>query len=117
MDFNNSLFGMPFITGFVFIIAGFITYKFPPKKINMLYGYRTSASMKNQKRWDFAQKYSSKLSLLLGGILLASSLLGFVFKVSIGKGVIIGTLELIILVIMMFLQTEKAIKQQFKNEE
>ena len=117
MDFNNSLFGMPFITGLIFIIAGLITYKFPPKKINMLYGYRTSASMKNQKRWDFAQLYSIKLMMLLGFILLLLSLLGFVFKVSIGKGVIIGTLELIIIAIIMFLKTEKAIKQHFNNEE
>ena len=26
----------------------------PPKKINSLYGYRTSRSMKNQQTWDCA---------------------------------------------------------------
>ena len=116
MDFNNSLFGMPFISGIGFIIAGLITYKFPPKKINMLYGYRTSSSMKNQKQWDFAQLYSSKLMTILGFLLLLCSLLGFTFKVSTGKGVIIGTLELIVVAITMFYKTENTIKQHFRNE-
>lgn len=31
----------------------------PPRKINSWYGYRTKMSMKNQKNWDYAQKYST----------------------------------------------------------
>lgn len=38
---------------------------FPPKSINSAYGYRTANSMKSQAKWDFAQKYSSTLSLIL----------------------------------------------------
>ena len=43
----------------------------PPKKINMTYGYRTTRSMKSQSAWDFAQKYSAKWMTVLGGISLA----------------------------------------------
>ncbi|PWB20750.1 hypothetical protein DCO46_20195 [Flavobacterium sp. HTF] len=38
---------------------------FPPKSINSFYGYRTSNSMKSQAKWDFAQKFSATLSLIL----------------------------------------------------
>jgi len=116
MTFDNSLFGMPLLAAIIFIIAGFITLKFPPKKINMLYGYRTSASMKSQERWDFAQQYAAKLMIYLGFILLVCAFIGLAFNVSQGLGVIIGVIELIILAITMFYKTEKAIKQRFTNE-
>lgn len=32
-------------------------YFLPKKKINYVIGYRTSRSMKNQKNWDFAQRF------------------------------------------------------------
>lgn len=32
----------------VMIVAGFLMWKHPPKKINGFYGYRTTRSMKNQ---------------------------------------------------------------------
>ena len=41
----------------------------PPKKINMTYGYRTTRSMKSQSAWDFAQKYSAKWMTVLGAYL------------------------------------------------
>jgi uncharacterized membrane protein len=50
------LFGVLFILSFLF-------YKYPPKKINGLYGYRTYQSMQNQENWDFANTISSKFML------------------------------------------------------
>ena len=41
----------------------FLIYKYPPKKINTLYGYRTNRSMKNKEIWDFANTYSAKFLL------------------------------------------------------
>lgn len=35
-------------TGVIFILMGLIMYIFPPKKINGLYGYRTSSSMESR---------------------------------------------------------------------
>jgi len=116
MDFQNSLFNMPLLVGIIFIITGFIMYKFPPKKINMLYGYRTTSSMKSQKRWDFAQVYSSKLMVYCGFGLSLSSIFGLFFDLSEGKGVFISTLFIIVSVLVLIYKTEKAIKGQFKNE-
>lgn len=43
---------------------------FPPKSINSWYGYRTPRSMKNQEQWEFAQKYSANLAVIVLAILL-----------------------------------------------
>ncbi len=48
------------LTGLTFTLIGIFIGKFPPKNINPISGYRTKFSMKNQKTWDEAQKYSSK---------------------------------------------------------
>ena len=49
------------------------SWAWPPKKINEIYGYRTTRSMKSQAAWDFAQKYSAKLMTAFGIVLLAVS--------------------------------------------
>ena len=49
------------------------SWAWPPKKINEIYGYRTTRSMKSQAVWDFAQKYSAKLMTAFGIVLLAVS--------------------------------------------
>jgi len=43
------------------LIVSLIFVKFPPKKINHLYGYRTRRSMANQEIWKVANEYSAKL--------------------------------------------------------
>ena len=43
------------------LIICFIYFKYPPKKINYLYGYRTRRSMQNYETWYFANKYAAKL--------------------------------------------------------
>ena len=67
--FENVLFGLPLATGIIFIAVGALLYKFPPKSINFLYGYRTKNSMKTQERWDFAQIYAAKTIIKVGFIL------------------------------------------------
>lgn len=67
---------MSMLMGLISIIMGVVMYKKPPKKINGLYGYRTSTSMKTQHTWDFAQRYAGKIMAkyglictVLGGVL------------------------------------------------
>jgi len=64
MPLDNPLFLVPIITAPFLILAGFIMLKWPPKKINSLYGYRTKRSMKNQENWDFSQVLSAKKLVL-----------------------------------------------------
>lgn len=66
------------------LICGLVTKKFPPKKINSFYGYRTTKSMKSDENWQAAQKYMSVffirysiVSLALGILLSAVCLIAF----------------------------------------
>jgi uncharacterized membrane protein len=99
-----------FIVGFVFSLAAFITLKFPPKKINSIYGYRTSRSMKNQENWDLAQRFSSQLMLKQGLIILATAFLLEVLPIPMEVATLISMLLLVISVIILFVQTEKRLK-------
>jgi uncharacterized membrane protein len=79
---------------------------FPPKSINSLYGYRTGRSMKNKEQWEFAQKYSANLALMvLSTVLIIQCILYMLYQSSamtdlttlgfwlIGMGIVIVTVE------------------------
>lgn len=70
-----------FLLPVLITVVGLIMFIRPPKKINLIVGYRTSKSMKDQESWDFANKYSGKLLIIFGCILLIISclILGFCF--------------------------------------
>lgn len=104
---------IPLLVGPIFILAGFLMVIYPPRKINYLYGYRTRSSMKTQKRWRFAQKYSAKELIKFGGILLLTSMLGFVVNIREDYSIIIGFGLMITAIVLLFIKTEKAIKNQF----
>ncbi len=111
---KKPLFLINFLTGFIFIIAALIQIKFPPKKINSLYGYRTKNSMKSQESWDFAQLYSAKLMLRFGAVLALISLL--LNKVRLSKPeyeVIASTFIVSSVVILMINIVEKELKKRF----
>ena len=108
---NNPLFLIPTLTGFIFIVAGFIQYKFPPKNINAFYGYRTNKSMRNQKSWDFAQLYSSKLMMKLGLMLTLMGMIGLIYTPSETIGAIIAVGLLIATVVTLALKVENKLKE------
>ena len=104
------------LVGFIFVITGSIMYKFPPKNINHLYGYRTSSSMTTQERWDLAQEYSSKLMRSIGIVFIFLSLIPLGIFISEVTGIILAMTCIIISTILLFINTENAIKNKFKNE-
>ena len=67
-----------FIIPVLILILGIWMYKYPPKKINWLIGYRTFKSMKNKEMWDFAHKYCGKLWMLLGLIMIILTFLLYI---------------------------------------
>jgi uncharacterized membrane protein len=99
-----------FLVGLVFSIAAFITMKFPPKKINGIYGYRTSRSMKSQENWDIAQRYSSQLMLKQGLVMLAIGGMLIALPLTEEVSAVISIALLIVSVIVLFVQTEKKLK-------
>ncbi len=109
--FTNT-FAASLLCGVIFLIAAGITYSFPPRKINYLYGYRTNASMKSQDRWDFAQGYSTRQMIKAAIALIVVSFLGYFMDDSIIKFVIDLAMIIAVVVYIIF-STETAIKRQF----
>jgi len=113
MNFLSSLLLIPAITGLCFLITGFLLGKYPPKKINSLYGYRTGSSMKSQERWDFAQKHSAKEMMLMGFILIIISFFGFWWEYEIIIETLAGTILILVSSLALIYRTERAIKNKF----
>ena len=102
-----------FLIGLIFIVAGFILYKFPPKTINTLYGYRSKRSMRTQKSWDFAQLYSSKLMMQLGLLYVLVGSIGFIYKPSETIAAIIAIALLIVIAAIVIVKVERRLKNKF----
>lgn len=111
--FEDPFFNITALVGGVFVVAGFIMLKFPPKKINFLYGYRTSASMKNQDQWDFAQSYAAKEMMLTGIVLATSGLLTLIIDFATSVKLLVGLAMVGLAVIVLLVRVEKAIKKRF----
>ena len=50
----------------IILICGIASWKYPPKQINSLLGYRTKRSMQNQETWNFANTYCGQLFVKYG---------------------------------------------------
>ena len=105
-----------FLSGGIFYLAALVFSKFPPKKINYLYGYRTKASMKSQESWNFAQNYTSKkmkyISLYIFIIGAFSIFLNIELMWSLWLGIIIS----ILMPVLMILEVEKELKTRYPKE-
>jgi uncharacterized membrane protein len=112
----NYLNPQTFLVGIIFSITAAVVYFFPPKKINNLYGYRTSASTRTQEAWDFSQRFSAIKMIQIGLFLFASSFINILVPMSQKQSVITGTVLIIISCVYLIWSTEMALKKQFPNE-
>ena len=96
------------------LLLGWLLKKFPPKKINHLYGYRTQRSMKNQASWEAANTYSTlvffKISLYSFFIPVA---LYFLFP---QLNVLITIITNTLLLLYVLYATEKYLKSRFDTQ-
>ena len=101
------------ITGALNVVVGYILLRFPPKKINRIYGYRTARSMKNQQHWDFAQRYAGREMMRQGLLMVLTGTLGFwlPFK-PVASAFLTLPIMLILFGILVF-RTETALKNNF----
>lgn len=89
-----------------------------PGKINGIYGYRTTMSMKNEDTWHFAHVHFGKQWYKLGWIILAGSV-AVMLLVSGGNedtvglvGGVLCTVQCIVMMLPIF-STEAALKKTF----
>lgn len=113
MEIVYSVFLAPLVTGLLLFSCGLILYEFPPKKINSFYGYRTARSRENQNNWDFAQLYSAKELMKIGGVLVLLAVVGYFFELKIYYQKIGSTIILVFAFVITSVRTENALKKRF----
>lgn len=109
----NPAFIFAIAIGLIFLIAGYIQGKFPPKKINYFYGYRTKRSMASQESWDFAQGFAARAMQKFGLLLMVLSLVGAMVPIPLSFAIPASVILIVLACLMLFMQTEKALKARF----
>jgi uncharacterized membrane protein len=99
--------------GLLFFVS-ILFWKFPPKKINKLYGYRTYRTMQNNSIWNFANTTFNKTLVVFAGI---SFLAGLLFA-SFTKGVLSWEPMFLVMLTLLvcIIKTEKSISKLYDNE-
>ncbi len=121
MWFWYYILGTVLLIPLIIIIGGIIMQKSCPKKINSLFGYRTSRSMKNMDTWRFAHEYCGRLWWRLGLIMTVPSVLILIPFYTSSEDVIgtVGTVIALIQCTLLFIpiiQTESALKKTFYED-
>ena len=101
-------------TGILFSIFGYILKRYPPRKINWFYGYRTSSSMKNQERWDFAQRYAAREMMRQGFWMILFGFAGAWLPLSPALSAFLTIPVMFLLIGLLIFRTEKALKNKFE---
>lgn len=104
------------ITGVIFLIAALIQQKYPPKRINAFYGYRTKRSMRNQEVWKYAQEYSSKKMKQMAFFMLVVGGMSCLVTIQNIWGVWLGIIGVTLLPIWLFVEVEKELKKRFPKK-
>ncbi|MFV0341321.1 MAG: SdpI family protein [Anaerocolumna sp.] len=118
MEFWIFMLIMDLLIPITMIGFGRLFMKKTPQKINFIFGYRTSMSMKNNSTWTFAHHYCGKLWFRWGLVLLPVTIVALCFVIGkdidmVGKiGGIVCFVQMIPLVGVIF-PTEYALRRTF----
>ena len=113
-EFQNVIFIILSIMGVGFLAVGIFLMNFPPKKINGLYGYRTSRSMQNHEAWYYSQRYSAKIMVVLGVIYLVLGIASlFIPKMEDMLSAFVSIAIVLTGVFYMFYKTERQLAKKF----
>ncbi|MFT6699023.1 MAG: putative membrane protein [Porticoccaceae bacterium] len=99
--------------GLLFLLS-IIFWKFPPKKINNLYGYRTFKAMQNQDIWNFANTIFNKNLLMYAGLSFIATMLlaNFIANELTWQPMVVAILSIVVSII----KTERALSDNFTEE-
>ena len=104
------------IIGPLMLVISLIFFYFPPKKINLIYGHRTTLSMKNQDTWNEANKRSIHMMLLVSALTCILQLIGIIFNINLETTILYATVFLVAGLIIGVIVIEKQLKTIFDKE-
>ncbi|MGO1245655.1 MAG: SdpI family protein [Sphingobacterium sp.] len=112
LNYLNDFFDI-FLADLIISFVTILLFFMQKKQINSIVGYRTSNSMKNQRNWDFAQKFYFRYWLLaIPLVILFQITLLFIFQID-NTG-LIETLSMVLFfiysIILIFI-TERKLKK------
>ena len=102
----------------VMLVFGIIFSKVAPKNINILFGYRTERSMKNEDTWQFAHKHIGRTWTIVGIPMLVVSVIAMVLAMRAGEtamtaaATMLSIVQIVVLVAAIF-PTERALENTF----
>ncbi len=105
-----------FLIGPLMLVISLIFFYFPPKKINPIYGHRTSMSMKNQDTWQEANKRSTHMIILVSALTCILQLTGIVFNINQETTILYATVFLVAGLIIGVIVIEKKLKAIFDKD-
>ena len=103
------------LIGPLMLLTCCIFSKYPPKKINDFYGYRTKRSMRNQDCWNFANRHSISLMWKISFLTCVFQAIS-VILLDEGVALLTTTIVLATTLIYSVYLTEKALKNTFDKE-
>jgi len=106
----QTLLASPALVGIIFIIAGVVARRFPPRQINYIYGYRSRKSMSSQANWDLANSYYTGIMIRAGVAMMGLGLILSLFSDNIQFLSIFTVLSGVAGGLIIFLLTEKKLK-------
>ncbi|MGL1889462.1 MAG: SdpI family protein [Reichenbachiella sp.] len=95
------------------LVMSILFKTFPPKKINNLYGYRTSRSMKNRETWDYSNKLWSTLFIYASLLTIIAQI---IIYFTISETFIYEAIAQVVLVLATIPITEIQIKKRFDED-
>jgi uncharacterized membrane protein len=98
------------------VLVVFLLFKKkPPKERNIVYGYRTPASMRNQDTWKEANEYSAKWGVrLVWGVLGFIQIPTFLFM-KMEESIMISSGALVVAVVAVIIMTEIRLRKVFNG--
>jgi uncharacterized membrane protein len=89
--------------------------KNPPKKINHIYGYRTSRSMRSQESWELANRHSVDLMVKWSFATTAVQILAYLIWGGV-VAIFVASVMYVVLCIGVMISTERLLKRRFDEK-
>ena len=120
MGFWIYMFVMALLMPVTLLLFGLYFRNKAPKNINIVFGYRTSRSMKNMDTWRFAHRFCGLIWIVGGCVSLPLAIISMLLVIGKNENTIgyVGASCLflpLILVVISIILTENALKKKFNS--